>query len=152
MKIERIDHLYDESGLDNVILVGLEVARDDDGETVVTIRNINQLHRSITAALAAKTARLEPRELRFIRTELGLTQAELAERLGKDVQAVGRWERGEHPMDRTAETLLRVLAFQHLDPARAPPVGTIAAWVAGEGAPPIRLDASDPKRWSQLAA
>ena len=53
-------------------------------------------------------------ELRFLRTEMGLTQADLGNLLSVDGQTVGRYERGDTPMDPTAETLLRRLAGERL--------------------------------------
>ncbi len=150
----RLDYRYDECGLDNVILVGLEACADDDGEAVVTIRNINVLHRSIVEAIARKPSGITARELRFLRTELGLTQAELAKSIGKDVQTIGRWERGENPLDAPASTVIRMLALQHVAAAEAlPSVEDMTLWaVASSGEPPLRIDASDTKHWRPLAA
>ena len=110
-----IDYRYDECGLDNVILKDLATQKDDSGEDVVYIPNINMLHRALTMAISAKPSGLVQKELRFIRTELGLTQAELAQIVGKDAQTIGRWERGENPIDPSADTIIRVLALQHLN-------------------------------------
>jgi len=149
----RLDYRYDECGLDNVILVGLEVCQDDEGEDVITIRNINALHRAIADGIARKTSGINGRELRFLRTELGLTQAELASAISKDVQTVGRWERGEYPMDPTADTVIRMLVFQHIAGAeQVPAVEQMAKWaVASSGEPPFRIDATDPENWRPLA-
>jgi transcriptional regulator with XRE-family HTH domain len=54
-------------------------------------------------------------ELRFIRTEMGMTQAELAKVVHHDAQSVGRWERNEFPIDQTAEALIRLLAIEKLE-------------------------------------
>lgn len=148
----RLDYRYDECGLDNVILVGLEVCEDDVGEEVVTLQNIDGLHRAIVEGIAKKQSGLNGRELRFVRTELGLTQAELAAVISKDVQTIGRWERGEFPIDPTADTVVRVLALQHVESA-LPAVEEMATWaVASSGEPPFRIDASDPDNWRPLAA
>lgn len=146
----RLDYRYDECGLDNVILVGLEVCEDDGGEAVVTIQNINGLHRAIVEGVARKPTGISGRELRFVRTELGFTQAELASAISKDVQTIGRWERGEFPIDPTAETVIRVLALQHVQSV-LPAVEDMAAWsVASSGEPPFRIDASDPANWKPM--
>ena len=149
----RLDYRYDECGLDNVILVGLEACEDDQGEAVVTINNINALHRALVGAVAKKPSGINGRELRFVRTELGLTQSELATVVGKDAQTIGRWERGEFPMDRSADTLVRVLALQHIGEQGLPPVEQMAGWsVASSGEPPFKIDASDPANWRPIAA
>lgn len=146
----RLDYRYDECGLDNVVLVGLEVCEDDVGESSITIRNIAGLHREIVRGIATKKTGITGRELRFVRTELGFTQAELANAVSKDVQTVGRWERGEFPIDPTAETLIRVMALQHVE-STLPAVEDMASWsVASSGEPPILIDASDPDNWKPL--
>jgi DNA-binding transcriptional regulator YiaG len=146
----RIDYRYDECGLDNVILVGLEVSQDDGGEASITIQNVNGLHQAIIEAIALKPTGISGRELRFVRTELGLTQAELASRIGKDVQTVGRWERAEFPIDPTALTVIRVLALQHVH-SDVPAIEELARWsVASSAEPPFLIDASDPENWRPL--
>jgi DNA-binding transcriptional regulator YiaG len=110
---------YTESGLDNVLIEGMPKQLDDDGEEVISIRNVNGLHRVIAHGIVQQTGGLTPRELRFLRTELGLTQAELAETVHVDAQTVGRWERGETPLQPAAEALIRLLVVERLrlDPA-----------------------------------
>ncbi|WGU40348.1 helix-turn-helix domain-containing protein [Phenylobacterium sp. NIBR 498073] len=148
--MKRLDYRYDECGLDNVILVGLEVVEDDVGDSSITIHNVDGLQRAIVEGIAKKKTGISGRELRFARTELGLTQAELAMVVSKDVQTVGRWERGEFPIDPTAETVIRVLALQHVE-AALPAVEQMASWsVASSGEPPIYIDASDPDNWRPM--
>ena len=60
-----------------------------------------------------------PHWIRRRRRLAGLTQAQLAERVGVHVNAVGRWERGERQPDARSEALLRM----HLDPEWTPPLG-----------------------------
>ena len=105
---------YTECGLDNVYLYNIPQLTDCGSNDVVYIPRINQLHRVITIALLKKQGLLSAKEIRFIRTYLELRQARLAEELGKDAQTVGRWERGEHPIDITADRLLRVVAMNHM--------------------------------------
>lgn len=105
---------YTESGLDNVIIEGMEIIRDDAGDEVVCIPNVNALHRTIAQGIVAHRAAMLPKELRFLRTEVGLTQAELAEVVHVDSQTIGRWERGETALQPAAETLIRRLAIERL--------------------------------------
>jgi len=140
-----IDYRYDESGLDNVILKGLRVVIDDDGEEVVTIPNINLLHRVLASLVASKETGLQPKELRFLRTELGLTQAELADRVGKDAQTIGRWERGETPIEKSAEMVIRARALEYGDAGCALPMDELARRsIRAAVQPPFVIDASDP--------
>ncbi|OXE35194.1 MAG: transcriptional regulator [Phenylobacterium zucineum] len=146
----RLDYRYDECGLDNVMLVGLEICQDDEGEDVFTINNINLLHRAIAQGIACKQTGITGKELRFIRTELGFTQAEIAHVLNKDVQTVGRWERGEFPIDSTAETVIRIMTIQHVN-GQVPAVQEMAKWsIASSGERPILIDASDQNHWKPV--
>jgi len=147
-----IDYRYDECGLDNVILKGLRVITDDAGEECVRIPNINLLHCVLTATVAAKESGLSPKEIRFLRTELGLTQAQLAELVGKDAQTVGRWERNETPIEQTAEMVLRMLAFERAEKG-VPAVNDLARWtIKAAASPPFVIDANDPDHYRPLAA
>lgn len=148
----KIDYRYDECGLNNVILVGLETCEDDLGDEVITIKHINVLHRAILAAISQKKTAITPKELRFIRTELGLTQSELANRLNKDTQTIARWEKSQNPIDPTADTLIRVLVME-ITATTQPSVAELASWAVSSSAePPIRIDASDQMNWKPLAA
>lgn len=49
-------------------------------------------------------------ELRTIRTELGLTQAEFADRLGLHQSTISRFEKGDLPLDK--RTLLAAQALR----------------------------------------
>jgi transcriptional regulator with XRE-family HTH domain len=49
-------------------------------------------------------------ELRRLRTQMGLTQAALAERVGVTPNAVALWERGERNIGEPAARLIRLLA------------------------------------------
>lgn len=52
-------------------------------------------------------------ELFRIRSQLGLTQKQLAEKLGYDRNAIWRWERGIHPIRRTVALAVRALLKEH---------------------------------------
>lgn len=147
-----VDYRYDGCGLDNVFLMGLRVLKADDGERVITIPNIGALHRILMVAVASKETGLQSKELRFLRTEMGLTQAEMAALVGREVQAIGRWERGENPIDTSAEIVIRARALQHVTSA-VPPMERIAGWtIKAASEPPIRIDARDPDNYQALAA
>ena len=111
---DTFDYHYTACGLTNVIIEGMPARQDDAGDKVIEIPMINALHAMLTMELATKESSLLPEELKFVRTEMGLTQAELAERIKKDHQTIGRWERGENPVDPTAEVIVRLLVFEHL--------------------------------------
>ena len=69
---------YTECGLDGVYVKGLETLVDDHGEEVLHIRNVNGLHKLIARAIVHRDAAMSSRDLRFLRTEMGFTQSQLA--------------------------------------------------------------------------
>jgi len=70
---------YTESGLDNVFLQS-EQFHFVHGE-MITIPKINELLRAISFLLASRKTKLSGGEIRFLRTEMGLTPAQLANEL-----------------------------------------------------------------------
>jgi transcriptional regulator with XRE-family HTH domain len=104
---------YTACGLD-VTIEGLEPVVDDAGEKTYRIPNAIGLHRVIAHSIVVRSHGISPAELRFLRTEMGLTQSELAVVIKKDHQTVGRWERGETPIDPNAELVIRMLAVERL--------------------------------------
>jgi DNA-binding transcriptional regulator YiaG len=110
-----MDYQYTECGLDNVLIKGMSVVVDDAGEEVYEIRNVLGLHKVIAACIVRHPHGISPPELRFLRTEMGMTQGELARLVKKDHQTVGRWERGDTPIDQNAEALIRLLAVEKLE-------------------------------------
>ena len=105
---------YTECGLDNVILEGVTFVKDADGEETICIPRINQLHKVIAKGIINRPAGMSGKELRFLRTEMGMTQAQLAELLHRDAQSIARWEKGEVEIDGNAETVVRLLASEKL--------------------------------------
>ncbi|OHV78433.1 helix-turn-helix domain-containing protein [Mesorhizobium sp. ORS 3428] len=107
-------HHYTESGLLNVYISGIAVEVDDDGDEIITIPAINELHSVIATGIVNHAKGMSGDELRFLRSEMGLTQAELATLVHRDKQSVGRWERNEIEIDSSAEALVRRLAIEKL--------------------------------------
>jgi DNA-binding transcriptional regulator YiaG len=105
---------YKECGLDNVFIEGIDVCIDDDGDEVITISAVNELHCAIALGIISHEHGMSGDELRFLRTEMGYTQSELAVLVHHDKQSIGRWERGEYDIDSSAETIIRRLAIEKL--------------------------------------
>jgi|SRR5208337_138802 len=144
---------YTECGLDNVIIHGVEFIVDDDGEQVVSIPNINGLHRAIAESILLRQASISGRELRFIRTEMGLTQAELAAIVHREPLAVSRWERGECPIDNNIEAIIRLVAMERLDIDTGHSVQELTGWCVPTAAEkPIDIDGHDPGHYHPMAA
>jgi len=105
---------YTECGLDNIIIEAELIAIDDQGEEIVTIAALGHLHNTIAQGLIGQNGALSGAEIRFLRTEMGMTQAELAQLLHRDTQSVGRWERGEAELDPAQDIIIRQLVAEKL--------------------------------------
>lgn len=104
---------YTDSGLDNVWLhSGFKVHNTDYGEGV-SVRNIDELHKVIGMSIAESLHSIKPKELRFLRVEMELSQKRLAEFLRVDSQTVARWEKGETEIPGPAELIIRHLYIEH---------------------------------------
>lgn len=106
---------YTECGLNNIIIEGLSVLIDDDGDEVIEIPFINELHRAIASGIVLHDHGMSGAELRFLRSEMGMTQVELSHFLHKEKQSIGRWERAEFEIDGSSETMIRKLAIEKLN-------------------------------------
>lgn len=118
MEITRGPYRYGR-GLD-VVLHDIETRRCPEcGHDEVVIPRIEELHRTIARAISRRPGRLEPGEIRFLRTYLGYSSVDFAALLGVTPETVSRWERTSKPqqMGKVAERLLRMLA-QYGEPDR----------------------------------
>lgn len=128
MAARRENYRYDASGLPNVVLVDVEVARCPGcGEQTVALPHVETLHRQLALAVIRRPGRLTPREIRFLRKWRGWSSTEFARHMGVDRATVSRWESVESPqvIGPTADRLLR-LAVAHGAPAEAYPVSMLA--------------------------
>jgi DNA-binding transcriptional regulator YiaG len=143
---------YTESGLDNVMVYGVEPCIDDDGDEVVTIANVRGLHRAIARAIVTHQGGISGKELRFLRTEMGMTQAELAKVVHHDAQSVARWEKSERPIAPTAEALIRLLAIERLElSVEREPIERLSERCVVTAAPqPININGKDPSHYEPM--
>jgi DNA-binding transcriptional regulator YiaG len=82
-------------GLDDIWLVNGFTREETSYGSAVSIKNVEGLHEAIALHIISDTGMLKPRELRFLRLEMDLTQGELAQRLKVDAQTIARWEKGQ---------------------------------------------------------
>jgi transcriptional regulator with XRE-family HTH domain len=145
---------YTEAGLDNVFIHGVTFVTDDAGDDTITIPYVNGLHKAIASALVGKPSNLTGKELRFLRTEMGMTQAELAAIVHREPLAISRWERGEVAgIDANAEALIRLHAREVLELAVEASVKEIAGFsVPSALSPRIDIDGSDPANYRPMKA
>lgn len=146
-------HNYKACGLDNVILEGVDMVQDDAGEKTMTIQAVGRLHKVIAAMVVQKPHALNGKELRFLRTEMGLTQAELANILRYESLTISRWERDEHPINEAADALVRLLTKESLELDIELSVAKVSGWTTASATnPPFRINVSNPKDYQPLAA
>ncbi|WP_164011192.1 type II TA system antitoxin MqsA family protein [Pyxidicoccus trucidator] len=128
------------AGLEGVIVEGVQVRHCPAcGEEEISYSNVEQLHTQLALLLARKEAGLTAREIRFLRTYLGMSGTDLARRMGVTKETVSRWERTDKPlaMGPMAERLLRLMAVRE-HPVKEYPLERLEH-VATTEATPLRV-------------
>ncbi len=149
MKKDFKKYQYTECGLDNVFLHGLDVVTDDAGQKVITIPNILGLHKAISEVIILQNKSISGKELRFLRTEMGMTQTELGELVHRERLTIGRWESGECSIESAAEVVIRKLVAEKLNLDES--IETISRYCIDRAdSEPIRIDGSNPKNYKAL--
>jgi len=103
---------YDECGLSNVALQGVRVRRCPGcGNQLVSIPNLEGLHRALAVTLVSKPERLSTEEIIFLRKSLGWSKTDFAKKFHVRKEQVSRWESEKNPVPMTLqnELLLRTL-------------------------------------------
>lgn len=100
---------YTASGLDDIYLLNGFTVEETDYGRGVAIEGVDDLHKAIARHVVTHRKRLSPREFRFLRRQMDMTQAELAGRLGVDAQTVARYEKGETAIAGPADMALRLV-------------------------------------------
>lgn len=107
-KVRKPYH-YTQCGLDDVYLMNGYYEHETPYGNGVSIDAVDELHTVIAMQLCLKRAQLHPKEFRFLRRMMDLTQGELALLLGCDAQTVARWEKGQTEAPGTADRMLRLI-------------------------------------------
>lgn len=116
MNEERYHYL--ECGLDDVYLVnGFERFKTARG-TSIAIKEIDKLHQAIGEHLCRDKKELSGKEIRFLRQEMLMSQARLANLLGVSEQTVHRWEKEKVSTPRASESLIRLLYMNKMPSVR----------------------------------
>ncbi|MGD9975199.1 MAG: type II TA system antitoxin MqsA family protein [Desulfatirhabdiaceae bacterium] len=103
------DHSYRESGLENILLKGIDIFRCGCGERVISIPAMPELNAVIGRMLVNKKSPLMGREIRFLRKNMGLTGKRLSEIMGVDNATVSRWESDLQRPAKTHDHFFRLL-------------------------------------------
>ena len=103
------DYRYIESGLDNVIICGIEIFQCSCGEHSAFIPKIMELHKLIAKCLIEQTWPLGGKEIRFLRKNMAMRATELARFLGVDKATVSRWENDKDKHSDIVDRYMRLL-------------------------------------------
>lgn len=112
---------YADCGLSKVYLKGVTIHKctnKECGEEEVTIPNIEELHQLLAEKIATQFNKLNPSEIRFLRTHLGFSGVDFAASIGVSPETVSRWEKGTVNMKEASERFLRVLILTKVGPFR----------------------------------
>lgn len=96
-------------GLEGIFLCNGYETDEFEGETVLTVKDREGLHRAIALHIVQHRKLLSPDEIRFFRRIMDLTQAELGKLLRTGSQTVARWEKGQVDIPGVSDLLLRLL-------------------------------------------
>jgi len=114
MKGKVITHHYTECGLPNV-WIQCRQAIDDAGQKVYIISRIKQLHKAIACEVVNSRGALTGREIKFLRSAMGLTPAEFGKLIHREESTVTRWEHGVAAPGRAMDAFIRLLASVKLN-------------------------------------
>lgn len=150
---EHAQYEYKESGLEGVFIeCGVRTYECPEcGETMVSIPAIEPLHRALALALANKSGKLTPAEVRFLRSYLGLTNEEFAATMGVRPETSSKWASGKEAISALGDRLLRMLVA-HRD--QLPDYGAEQLrGIADEVPPPKRIALRKrSNRWEAVTA
>lgn len=105
---------YTECGLDNVWLENGYVSKKTAYGKATSVDDAIGLHKVLAMELTHKKGKITGKELRFMRTVLGMSQDGLGKCMGATEQSISLWERtGKVPQ--YADSLVRLLVSEKLN-------------------------------------
>jgi transcriptional regulator with XRE-family HTH domain len=110
-------YAYREIGLGNIVLLNGVTTTQTPYGPMTHIESIHGLHRAIGLAIAETSAPMSGAEFRFLRKQLGLTQAELAARMQVTDQTIANYEKGKTGLG-PADPFMRALYLVNILPDR----------------------------------
>ena len=110
-RVVRGDYPFTESGLRNVVLVGIDRVRCDNcGNEDVIIPRLNELMRVLAFAIVSQPYPLQGDEIRFLRKHLNMTQTKFAELIDIHNTNLSKWENDEDKPGEQSDRLIRLVA------------------------------------------
>lgn len=107
---------YTDCGLDNIFLMNGYDYHEVDEDRYLSVSDIDGLHKAIGLHIVLYKKAPTPQEMRFLRTEMHLSQADLASKLGVTDQSIARWEKGHCEVPGPAVFSFKVLYVFSLIP------------------------------------
>lgn len=98
---------YIECGLDNIFLLNGVSETETTYGPMVHVENINGLHHAIGLHIVEKNEPMTGPEFRFLRKQMTLTQAQLANRFGVTDQTIANYEKEKSALG-VADTAMRL--------------------------------------------
>ena len=109
-KVSVEDYEFKESGLSNVVLKGIEVARCKHCKNVdATIPRLEQLLTALAIAIVKQPYPLQGEQVRYLRKYLEMSQAVFAEPLKVDKTSISKWENDEDKIGPQSDRLIRLV-------------------------------------------
>ena len=111
LKAELVTKKYNESGLDNVTLHGVEQFRCPNcGATYYGYGDLQQLHDLIANVLVKKSGLLKSSEVQFLRKHLGYSTEIFGKLIGYNPDSIRRLEGGRAPVTPPFDRLVKAVA------------------------------------------
>jgi DNA-binding transcriptional regulator YiaG len=110
---------YTACGLDDVYLLNGFVRHSTPYGEGVSISHLDALHDAIALYLVTTRKALSPKEIRFLRKHMDMTQDDLGEQIGVTGQTVARYEKGESEIQGPADLAIRMVYVLHRCPSPA---------------------------------
>jgi DNA-binding XRE family transcriptional regulator len=110
-------HMSPLFGLDAELVRAAALVCDRCGEVALEGPVVEAAERTLADLILRGTGPLKPKEVRFLRDLMGLSQAELGERMGVHRVSVARWETDTAPVGALESFAIRTMVAWHLNDA-----------------------------------
>jgi putative zinc finger/helix-turn-helix YgiT family protein len=111
-RVERGTYRFRESGLDNVVLKGIEIVKCPAcGSEEPIIPNLDGLLRVIAVAIVTNKLPLSGPEVRYLRKYLDMSAEQFARILHTDKSTLSKWETGAVNIGSKSDLLIRAVAL-----------------------------------------
>jgi YgiT-type zinc finger domain-containing protein len=111
-RVERVAYRFRESGLDNVVLKGIEVIKCPEcGNEEPIIPNLDGLLRVLALAIVTSKVPLTGAEVRYLRKYVGMSGEQFARILHTDKSTLSKWETGHANIGSKSDLLIRAVAL-----------------------------------------